>query len=350
MVIAYIGIILGSIIGAYILYLFVIALIPGISVPEQHLEKTKQPLQETETRPPGQRKEVNFEVKGTPLSAWLYLPEELSHPVPCVIMAHGLGGTKDAGLDAYAARFQEAGLAVLAFDFRHLGQSGGEPRQLVWIPRQKEDYSAAVEYVHTLDEIDPSKIALWGTSLSGGHVIVTAAKNNKIACVSAQVPLLDGNAGGIAVVKRIGLGHILKMAFVHGVRDMVRSFLGLSPHKVPIFGKTGSTAVLADDDAWEAFSQLAPDSFINEVCARIIIRMDKYHPIRQVDKVRCPVLFQACDKDIGIPIRVIEKAGRRLGKLAEVIRYPIDHFDIYLGDNFEKAVSDQLAFLKKHLL
>jgi len=92
-----------------------------------------------------------------------------------------------------------------------------------------------------------------------------------------------------------------------------------------------------------------PDDFINEACARIIIRMDKYKPVKYAARVRCPVLLQVCDKDISLPMSVVEKAEKGLGKLAEVIHYPIDHFDIYLGENFKKSVSDQLDFFKKHL-
>jgi fermentation-respiration switch protein FrsA (DUF1100 family) len=264
-------------------------------------------------------------------------------------MAHGLGATKALGLEAYAVRYQEVGFAVFAFDFRYLGESGGEPRQLVWIPNQLEDFTAAVEFVRNLKEIDPAKIALWGSSLSGGHVIVTAAKDSSVACVSAQVPLLDGDAGGMKVVKQIGLWHLLKMAFGHGLRDLVRSWIGLSPHTIPLLGKPGSTAALADAGAWNFFNQIAPDDFINRVCARILIRMDKYHPIKYTPKIHCPVLLQVCDKDISLPKKVVEKAEKNLGELVEVIHYPIDHFDVYLGDNFEKAVSDQLEFFNKHL-
>jgi fermentation-respiration switch protein FrsA (DUF1100 family) len=264
-------------------------------------------------------------------------------------MAHGLGGTKDLGLEDYALRFQKAGFAVFAFDFRYLGESGGEPRQLVWIPSQLEDYAMAVEYVRNLNEIDMERIALWGTSLSGGHVIVSAARDSGIACVSAQVPLLDGDAGGMQVVKQIGLWHLLKMAFGHGLRDLVRSWLGLSPHTIPLFGKPGSIAALADANAWDFFNQVAPDDFINKVCARILIRMDKYHPIKQTANVRCPVLLQVCDKDISLPTKVTNKAEKNLGELAEIIHYPIDHFDIYLDENLAKAANDQMDFFKKHL-
>jgi len=341
--------IIGTLIGLFVLELAIVSFVLRFSVPKQPLERAKQMPKEVGTKPSGPRKDVSFKVKGTSISAWLYLPEDLSAPVPCIIMGHGLGGTKDMGLEQYAVRYQEAGLAVLAFDYRHLGESEGEPRQLIWIPYQQQDYLAAIEYARGLEEIDPARIALWGTSLSGGHVIVAAARDNKIACVCAQVPWLDSYEAGREALKRVGIKHVLRMV-PHGQRDLVRSWFGLSPHKIPIAGKPGSIAVLADSEAWEGYGELVPDDFINEVCARIVIRIDKYRPIKHIAKVRCPVLLQITDKDISHPLRSVEKIEKRLGKLAEVVHYPIGHFDIYVGSDFEKAVSDQLDFFKKHLL
>ena len=139
------------------------------------------------------RLDVTFAVDGTPLKAWLYLPEDTSTPAPCIVMAHGLGGIRKMGLAKYAARFQGAGFAVLAFDYRFWGDSGGEPHGLIWIPNQLEDYAAAVAYARSRQEIDPARIALWGTSFSGGHVVVTAAEDQQIACIVAQCPGLDGH-------------------------------------------------------------------------------------------------------------------------------------------------------------
>ena len=348
LVLQLIGLILGLLAGLFILELAVVAFVPGFSVPGQRLEKAKQMPMKVETKPPWTRKDVTFEVKGTSLSAWLYLPEDLSVPVPCIIMGNGLGGTKDILLELYAVRYQEAGFAVLTFDYRHFGQSEGEPRQLVWIPYQLQDYSAAIDYARALKEIDPVKIALWGTSLSGGHVIATAANEENIACVVAQCPWLDGFAAAKTGYKMHGLGRGLRLV-MHGQRDLVRSWFGLSPHKIPIAGKTKSTAILASSEAYEAFGKLAPESFINEACARIMIRMDKYRPIKKARKVRCPVLLQICDQDEPLPVSVIEEAANKMGNYSEVKHYPIGHFDIYTGDNFEKSARDQLAFFKKHL-
>ncbi|NQT79626.1 MAG: alpha/beta fold hydrolase [Candidatus Aminicenantes bacterium] len=350
MVFQVIGIIIGILIVLFVLELAIVAFVPGFLIPKQRLEKTKEIPEDVEKKPSWPRKDVSFKVKGTLLSAWLYLPENLSAPVPCIVMGHGLGGTKAAGLESYAIRFQESGFAVFVFDYRHLGESEGEPRQLIWIPYQLEDYSAAVNYARSLKEINPARIALWGTSLSGGHVIVIAARDENIACISSQVPLLDGRVSALMAQKHkiIGIRHGLRM-IMHGQRDLVRSWFGLSPHKIPIAGKQGTMAVLPVLEAYEALGKLAPDDFVNEACARINIRIDKYRPVKHTAKVRCPVLLQICDKDIGTPKSVVEKAEKRLGKLVEVIRYPIDHFDIYSGSDFEKSVIDQLDFFKKHL-
>ena len=345
-VITYIGIILAAIVIAFFIELLVVALYPRVSVPKQYFMKKVQPQSSHQSK---YRKDVSFKVEGDSISAWLYLPENTSSPVPCIVMGNGFGGTKNMVLDSYAVRFQEAGMAVLAFDYRYLGASEGQPRQLIWIPHQLQDYGAAIEYVRSLKEIDLAKIGLWGTSLSGGHVIVTAARDNKIACVLAQCPLLDGSAGYDQQLHRVGIKYTLRM-MGHAQRDLVRSWLRLSPHKIPLVGKPGTIALMADEDAWNTFEELAPDDYVNEACARIGIRMDKYRPIGKVNQIRCPVLIQACDHDIALPLKVVEKTAERLGKLAEVIHYPIGHFDIYRGENFETAVDDQISFFKKHLL
>lgn len=342
-----IGIVLGIIVGAYIVFMLCMGLLPRKPVPMQPLSPEPSG---TTTPSSTSREEVSFEVDGIPVNAWLYLPSEAAGPVPCVVMGHGLGGTKSMGLEYYAAHFQKAGLAALAFDYRHLGDSGGEPRQLVWIPYQQQDYVAAIAYARSRPEIDASKIALWGTSLSGGHVLVTAARDQWVACVVAQVPLLAGDAGGMEVVRKLGFGYMVKMAFAHGLRDLVRGWLGLSPHKIPLAGQPRTIAAMADAGAWEAFNQLAPKDFVNEVCARILVRMDKYHPIKYASQVNCPVLLQICEQDLTTtPPKLVEKALKLLGDKGEVIRYPIDHFDVYLGENVERAVADQVEFYKRHL-
>ena len=141
-----IGIIIGILVGLFVLEVAIVTFIPGMSVPKQPLKRPEpMPEKEDATRPRS-RKDVTFQVKGASISAWLYLPENLSAPVPCIVMGNGFGGTKDILMEDYAIRYQEAGFAALTFDYRHFGESEGEPRQLMLISKQLEDYAAAVEY------------------------------------------------------------------------------------------------------------------------------------------------------------------------------------------------------------
>lgn len=198
-------------------------------------------------------------------------------------------------------------------------------------------------------KIDPAKIALWGTSLSGSHVLVTAANNSNIACVAAQCPLIDGTAAAEEAYRRSGLGQGLRLVG-HAQRDLVRSWLRLSPHKIPVVGKPGTLAHMADEDAWQTFNEMAPSDYVNEVCARILVRMDKYRPITGLSRINCPVLLQVCEHDIALPARVVDRAVKQFRQPVELISYPIGHFDIYRGGNLVKAANDQASFFSKHLL
>jgi len=338
----------GILIGLFVVELLLAAILPGFTVPPQPLKRAPRPEGGGTSPPSPLRRDVQFFLGETPIAAWLYLPEHLTAPFPCINMAHGLGGTRDAGLEPYALRFLDAGFAVLVFDYRYFGSSGGTPRQLIWIPAQQEVWSAAIGYARGLPEIDPARIALWGTSLSGGHVIVTAARDPAIACVSAQCPWMDGRAAALESFERMGTRNSLRMV-MQGQRDLVRSWLGLSPHRVPIVGKPGTIALVNTQHAWDSVPSLIPEGYVNEACARILIRGDKYRPIASAEKVRCAVLLQICDNDTPALVRSAEETARILGERAEVKHYPLNHFEIYSGNGFEQGVRDQVAFFRKHL-
>ena len=87
-------------------------------------------------------------------------------------------------------------------------------------------------------------------------------------------------------------------------------------------GKPDDIALMTTPDAMNAFEQMAPSDYVNEACARIAIRGDKYRPVKHANRVKCPTLFQIGDEDDLIPLGAVEEAARVLGDLAEVRRYP----------------------------
>src|SRR5690242_11733572 len=123
----------------------------------------------------GMRADLDFDSHGTRCSAWHFpaANDALAGPGgrPCVVMGHGFGATKDAGLEPFAERFAAAGLDVLVFDYRGYGTSDGDLRQDVHHLRHREDYHSAVAAARSLEGVDPQRIVVWGSSYAGGHVI-----------------------------------------------------------------------------------------------------------------------------------------------------------------------------------
>ncbi len=339
---------LGVIVLVVVLYSLIVTFAPGFSVSHKLPKTIDSRIVKKGDSICQWRKDVRFEVEGTKISAWLYLPDNFSRPVPCIVMANGLGGTKDMLLESYANRFRESGLAVLTFDYRFFGKSGGELRQLIWMPHQVKDLETAISYARNRKEIDPARIALWGTSAGGGHVITIAARDNGIACVSAMVPMLDGKT---AMENPSGeeSGWLSFRLFLHAQRDMLRYRFGLPPHRIPIINKPGTIGLMTSADTHEDFVKLLPDNYVNQACARIILRTSSYRPVETAHNIQCPVLLQISENDSIIPRNASEETIRKLGSKAEVKHYPIGHFEIYTGDSFERSVGEQLDFFKKHL-
>ncbi len=261
-------------------------------------------------------------------------------------MAHGLGGTRGSGLEPFAERFAAAGYAVLLFDYRHFGDSDGMPRQLLTVGRQLDDWRAAVLYARALPGVDNGRIALWGTSLSSGHVLTIAAEDKGIAAVSAQNPMTDGLAAVLQLTRTVGLFQVLKLT-VLAIVDAIRGVLGLSPILIPIVARAGVLAPLAGEKAYDGYVAVACLRWRNEMSARMALTLALYRPRAQ--DLRCPALIQACMQDQAVSAPAALAFAKRAG--AELRQYAqMDHFDIYVGEDFERAVGDQLEFFGRTLL
>jgi hypothetical protein len=267
---------------------------------------------------------------------------------PCVVLAHGLGGTVDSGLLPFAERFAAAGVDALAFDYRCFGASGGEPRQLISVPRQLEDYAAAIAFARALDGVDPRRIVLWGSSYSGGHVVPVAVADGQVAAAISQVPNMDGLAALVNLARYAGPGHLAKLILV-GLRDLAASLRGRPPVMIPLVGPPGTVGAMTSPDADPGYHAIAGSTWRNEAAARLALNAGRYRPGLQADRLPCPILIQIADRDAVAPPKAAQDAAWRATGRAEVRTYPIGHFDIYLGAPFEQAIADQLHFLRRHV-
>jgi pimeloyl-ACP methyl ester carboxylesterase len=269
----------------------------------------------------------------------------------CVVMAGGFGVTKEPGTDLFAERFQQAGFGVLAFDYRRLGESGGQPRQVARVGEQLADWQAAIDFAATLPGVDPGKIAIWAFSLSGGYIFPIAAQNPQLAAAIAQTPNADGPAAA-----RNAARHQKPLTMLHfmgrALLDALGSLVGRPPRLVPLVAEPGTVALLTTPDSLQTSEALNPGNkypdWIQAVAARSALRVTFYRPGRHASKVKVPLLVLVADQDqSALAQPSIDAAGR--APYAELVRVPGGHYAPFL-DEHENAVEAELAFLRKHLL
>lgn len=292
------------------------------------------------------RRDHTFLSGGQRCAARLHTPDGAGGVLPCVVMAHGMDGAGSARLEPFAERFAAEGVAALVFDYRHFGDSEGEPRGLLDLGAQLDDWRAALNFARMLHGIDPHRVGLWGTAISAGHVVTVAAEDPDVAAVISQAPFLDGlsalHAAGLRTGTRLALAD---------VRDQARRLVGRSPAPIPLVGPPGSLAAMTGAAAETGYDALFADGGepVNQGTARGLLRLAAYRPRIKAAEVGCPWLVCVCDKDSVVPPGPALKAAARAPR-GEIRHYEAGHFDVYVGPTHEIALADQADFLRRHLI
>lgn len=291
--------------------------------------------------------EIDFPSQGTRCSGWHFVGHgptgERGRPV--VVMAHGFGGTKDSGLQPFAENFSAAGLDVLAFDYRGFGSSEGVPRQQISIERQVRDYQSAMTAAGQLDGVDPDRIVLWGSSLSGGHVIRAGAGRDDVVAVIAMTPLTNSLATARAVLAQYSAMSALR-ATANGVRSRIAVARGRDPIMMPLVSTPGGHGALALDGAYDSYVGMSGPTWRNEVDAAVGLELGTIKTKAYAKALRGKLLVQIADFDRYVPADAVAKTA--VHGHGQVHRYPCDHFDVWPGhDWFDKASADQVRFVQR---
>lgn len=290
------------------------------------------------------RHDVEFDSHGTKCAAWFYVPER-DGPCPTIVMAPGLGCIKEMRMDAFAERFCDAGFACLVFDYRHFGASGGEPRQILSIRRQLQDWKAAVAYSRNLSRVDAQNIVLWGFSLSGGHVLAIAAQDPRISAVISLTP----HVSGLASLRAERLKTVVRLT-MHGLYDSVRGMLGRSPHYVLSTAREGEIGLLNAPGESEDYLGLVPQgmAFDRRVTARFALAIGLYSPGRDLPELAMPTLVQIALNDLTTPAEPVIEACEGAPSTT-LFRYQGAHLHPHMEPLFSEIIRDQLEFLKQHV-
>jgi fermentation-respiration switch protein FrsA (DUF1100 family) len=287
---------------------------------------------------------------GTVLRGWLY---GAGRPgaAPAIVMAHGFSATKEMRLDRYAEVFERAGFVVLVYDHRNLGASDGEPRQEINPWAQARDFRRAIEWAAARPEVDADRIGIWGSSFSGGEVLVLGACEPRVAAVVANVPfaglpgadytdtrerfeslreaLLDESGAGPADAASDVIGPV---AVVEEEGNELPVFLG-QPESTEWFlgvgGEPGTrwqnrATVVGVTASWD------PGVCVERIAPR-------------------PLLMVVATEDRLAETAVAEAAFARAGEPKRLAMIEGHHFDPYDGEGFERAAGAARDFFVEHL-
>ena len=123
---------------------------------------------------------------GITLAAALYIPRNASGKLPAIAVSGPFGAVKEQASGLYAQTLAERGFLTVAFDPSYTGESGGEPRYVASPDINTEDFSAAVDYLSTRDDVDPERIGILGICGFGGFAINAAAIDTRIKATVAS--------------------------------------------------------------------------------------------------------------------------------------------------------------------
>ena len=279
--------------------------------------------------------------------AWFFLPDEASGPFPCIVMGHGFGLTRRCGLRGFGERFARAGFAVLLFDYRGFGDSGGEPRQVVSFRKQLEDWSAVIEQARTLPEVDSERIATWGFSLGAGHALTTAARDPGIAAVVAVAPMFDGLSSTLAAMRWWTFPNFLRIV-ARGILDLIAWLFGRHPVMVPLAAEPGEIGLLTSPDAYIGYQAMVPSDFEYGTAARIGLLFASYVPGRRLRRFSRPILLLPSSIDEINPPRPTHRRALSCPS-ATIVELDCPHMAITDAPHRDRIIVATIDFLDRHL-
>lgn len=135
---------------------------------------------------------------GITLAADLYIPKNAGGKLPAIAVSGPFGAVKEQSSGLYAQTLAERGFLTIAFDPSYTGESSGEPRYVASPDINTEDFSAAVDYLSTRDDVDAERIGILGICGWGGMALNAAAIDTRIKATvtSTMYDMSRVNANG----------------------------------------------------------------------------------------------------------------------------------------------------------
>lgn len=286
------------------------------------------------------RTDVEYESEGVTIAAWLY-PAEGPGPHPGVVMSTGYAGVR-GGLHGYGfpQAFAAAGLTTLLFDNPNLGASGGAPRQELDPLKQQRAYRDGITFLAALDDVDADRIGIWGTSYSGGHVLVVGAQDRRVRAVVSQAMTISGHENSLRRHSPVEYAALADRFS----EDRRRRARGEEPAMVQAFDP-------ASDSYRKAMARPPEDreGWRNEITLRSLEMYDEYEPGMHIPRISPrPLLMIVPTGDQLTPAEDALAAFSQAHEPKRLVTVPGDHYAVY-EEEFETTSTAAIEWFRAHL-
>ena len=279
----------------------------------------------------------------------LYRPDGAG-PWPGVVMSHGFSAVKEMGLPSYAEAICAGGVAVLLYDHRCLGSSDGEPRQQINPWAQMRDMQAALTWLGDRSDVDADRLGLWGSSFSGGEVLVLAAVDDRVHAVVANVPFA-GLPGAVYGEETAALVAEISAELAGGTLANSDGASVMGPFAVVAEAGNDLPPFLGQPESAEWFLTAgANTTWRNEVTmANAFGTNPAFDPGACAAHLRCPALFVVAADDQVAEAAVALAAHDRAPDPKQLLVIDGHHFTPYSGADLAASAAAATSWFAKHL-
>jgi fermentation-respiration switch protein FrsA (DUF1100 family) len=265
-------------------------------------------------------------------------------------MAGALTSVKEIVLPIYAERFMAAGFIALAFDYRYLGASEGEPRGQIFPGEQQEDIRNAITWISDQPEVDADRIGAWGVSLGGAHVIYLAAYDKRIKAVAATVPSMSTVDTILATMGP----ETLTQFFGFLTQDRVARYKTGAVNYMKAVASGAEPSLMRGPEPYEFYSHagstIAPN-WRNQVTIESVEKLVEYDPAYPIHLISpTPLLMVVAEHDQSLPAKLSTAAFERAGEPKEISILPCGHTDTYDKEPWVSQSADSAIALFKRAM
>ena len=337
--------------GRSIRILLIIALVNGMAC-SSNQETKRNP--DSDTSGISLYRDIEFESQGAILRGRLYLPDDKTVLSPVVVMAHGFTTTINGmTADKYAERFREAGYAVALYDHRNLGISDGEPRQEINFWVQSRGYIDCIDFVSNQMEIDASKVAIWGASLSAREAFLVGSVDERVKAIVALIPGFGETSPTIDKDEQM-FSFARKTVLTERIMDLPHTVSEQMPIVSP--DQLGTPSALSEITAYRWFIEYGGrfgTNWKNVVSFSSIETPDLFHIGHCAPHLKAPILMVVAENDemYGANPEVAYEVFEMIKQPKEWVDIDGGHFGLlhYPSTLFDKSSAEQIKFLHKYI-